>query len=280
MDTSFKSGGFGADAAFAGAAERFFELLKTFGMPGSAAAGPGTPDWSSLAGPLAGQFEQWLRMSQAAGPWFGAAGVSAGGAGFAAAAPAWSFGPLPLGPGAAQPSEAQRSIELLGRLAQLQGQLARHWSEVANAAASCFVARLGGAAGSPATSVDALRLYELWVDCAEEAYATTVRKDEFCRLQAELANTSAALLVEQRRHAETLVRAFGLPTRNEIDALYGQLKELRRELAQLAQSPRAPRAAGTRERGASGPAAARATRRGNAGRPGKGKRRPARGART
>ena len=37
---------------------------------------------------------------------------------------------------------------------------------------------------------------------------------------------SAALLVEQRRHAESLVRAFGLPTRNEVDALYAHVKEL------------------------------------------------------
>src|SRR5207302_2057280 len=77
-----------------------------------------------------------------------------------------------------------------------------------------------------------------WVSCAEESYAATVRKDDFCRLQAELANTSAALLVEQRRHAETLVRAFGLPSRNEVDALYAQLKDLRRQLAELAEAAR------------------------------------------
>ena len=76
-----------------------------------------------------------------------------------------------------------------------------------------------------------------------------MRRDDFCRLQAELANTSAALLVEQRRHAETLVRAFGLPTRNEVDALYAQLKDLRRQLAELTDAPR------TRRAGAQRPAA-------------------------
>jgi Poly(R)-hydroxyalkanoic acid synthase subunit (PHA_synth_III_E) len=63
-----------------------------------------------------------------------------------------------------------------------------------------------------------------------------VHKDEFARLQSELANTSAALLVEQRRQTEALVRAFGLPTRNEVDALYGQLKDLRRQLAEMGAS--------------------------------------------
>jgi polyhydroxyalkanoate synthase subunit PhaE len=238
MENPFTSVGFKPEAAFTGAAERFFELLKTFGMP---AAGPAA-NWSSLAAPLAGQFEQWLRMSQAAGPWFaaGSAGWPGPPAGFTAA-PAASFGPLPLGPAAAQAGEAQRTWDLWGRLAQLQSQLGAYWSEIANTAAQRFVARLGSGAGAPATPEQAMKLYELWVNCAEEAYAATVHKEDFARLQSELANTSAALLVEQRRHAETLVRAFGLPTRNEVDALYGQVKDLRRQLAELTNTARPAR---------------------------------------
>jgi poly[(R)-3-hydroxyalkanoate] polymerase subunit PhaE len=241
METPFTSAGFRPEAAFASAAERFFELLKIFGTPPAGQA----PNWSSLAAPLAGQFEQWLRLSQAAGPWFaaGGGGWGAAPAGFSAPAAA-AFGPLPLGPAAAQAGGAQRTWELWGRLAQLQTQLAAHWSEIANTAAQRFVARLGSAAGAPATPEQALKLYELWVDCAEQAYAATVHKEDFARLQAEMANTSAALLVEQRRHAETLVRAFGLPTRNEVDALYGQVKDLRRQLAELITTARPARKRG------------------------------------
>jgi hypothetical protein len=231
------------EEVYAAAAERFFELMKTFGM---AAAGRST-DWSALATPLASQFERWLQMSQGAGGWFGgAAAGSPAGLGFGAPAAA-AFGPLPLGPAAVQGGEGSRTLELLGRLAQLQGELAKHWSEIAGTAAQRFVARLGPAAAAPATPQQALRLYELWVECAEEAYATTVHKEEFARLQAELANTTAALLAEQRRQAESLVRAFGLPTRNEVDTLYAQVKDLRRQLAELAEMPRAS--------GASAPAA-------------------------
>ncbi|TLZ15814.1 MAG: hypothetical protein E6K26_13820, partial [Gammaproteobacteria bacterium] len=92
MSTAFKP-----DLAFTGAAERFFELLKSFSLPGAGAAGA-APDWSALAGSLAGQFEQWLKSSQSAGPWFTAASAPGSGAGFGAAAA--SFGPLPLGAGA------------------------------------------------------------------------------------------------------------------------------------------------------------------------------------
>jgi hypothetical protein len=246
METPFTSAGFKPDAAFASAAERFFELLKTFGMPGAGAAGAGR-DWSSLAGPLAGQFEAWLKTSQSTGPWFAAANAAFPGpaAGFGAAQ-AGAFGPLPLGAGAAPQQDAQRTWDLVARLAQLQGQLAAHWSEIAGTAARRFIARLGASAGGAPTLDNAMKLYELWVNCAEESYAATVRKDDFSRLQAELANTSAALLVEQRRHAETLVRAFGLPTRNEVDALYAQLKDLRRQLAELTDAPPRAKAAGAK----------------------------------
>jgi hypothetical protein len=249
------SSGFKPEAAFATAAERFFDMMKSFSAQPGAAAGA-APDAATLAGSLAGQFEQWLRATQSAGPWFSpAAGAAGNPAGIAAAfnpgaftqgslnpgGGSWPFGPLPLGMGAATAAEGQRSFELLSQLAQLQGQLAGHWHEIATSAATQFAARLGSLASGPPTLDGAMKAYELWVDCAESAYGAAVRKDDFARLQSQLANVSAALLVEQRKHAETLARAFGLPTRNEVDALYGQVRELRRELAALAKGrPREP----------------------------------------
>src|SRR5215469_15720829 len=110
MQSPYTGPGFRPDEAFTGAAERFFELLKTFGVTASAK----TPDWSAMAAPLAGQFEQWLRLSQSIMPWFGAPWFGTAGAaapGFTMSPPG-SFGPLPLGPAAAQNKEAQRTLEL------------------------------------------------------------------------------------------------------------------------------------------------------------------------
>lgn len=231
METPFGGGGFRPEEAYGAAAERFFELLKTF-AGASAGAGAAAHDWSALTGPLASQFEQWLRMSQSAGPWFAPpGGASPLPPGFMGS-PAWSFGPLPLGPAAAQLPEARRVWELVARLTHLQTQLAAHWSEIARTAAQRFVGRVG----SPSAAMNAdetLKLYQVWVSCAEEAYAATARREDFSRLQSELANVSAALLVEQRRHAESLVRAFGLPTRTEVDALYSHIKDLSRRLAEF-----------------------------------------------
>jgi len=254
METPFSGSPFRPEELYAASAGRFFELLKNL-TPATADV---SRDWSQLAGPLAAQFEQWLRMSQSAGPWFGAGSASAAGAGPApGAAPGSSFGPLPLGPGAVPRAEAERVWELAARLAQLQTQLAVHWGEVAREAAQRFVTRAGALSGVPSLD-QTLKLYELWVACAEEAYGATARSDEFSHLQSELANVSAALLVEQRRHAESLVRAFGLPTRNEVDALYAHVKDLGRRLSELEtrapQSPVAPkRAAAARPKTASKP---------------------------
>src|SRR5271169_2067952 len=163
MSTPFTGAGLNPDA-FASAAARFFDLLRGLAPP---AAG-GLPDAAALAAPLARQFEQWLRLTQSAGPWFSSAGAAPAGLGAAAA-----FGPLPLGPAAVGGGEAQRVMELLARLAQLHGQLASHWSEIAQTAAQRFTSRFA-MAGTATPGVDqALRLYELWVNCAEEAYAAS-----------------------------------------------------------------------------------------------------------
>src|SRR2546421_11853922 len=98
METPFTHAAFKPDAAFTSAAERFFELLKSFGIPGAAAAGAGG-DGSSLAGPLAGQVAQWVETSHSAGPRLAPPNAPAPppGARGAAAQPG-ALGPLPLGP--------------------------------------------------------------------------------------------------------------------------------------------------------------------------------------
>ena len=95
--TSFKP-----EEAYAAAAERFFELMKTFGMTAGM-----TTDWKALAAPLAAQFERWLQMSQGAVPWSGAA---AGGT------PGSLFGLGMIRPPPRNSAGGIRPSELCGRL--------------------------------------------------------------------------------------------------------------------------------------------------------------------
>lgn len=229
MQSPFGIPGLESGGAFGAAAARFFELLQTFAAQPQAAAGQ-PPDWSSFGATLARQFEQWLKSAPAAGTAFAAAaGFPA--AGFPGSGAAWPAGLVPLGPAAAPGGDRENAWELLMKLGQLQAQLAQHWSEIARSAAERFMARMRAAGGTaPLTSEHALALYEIWVECAEEAYAATVRKEDFGHLQAQLTNTAAALLLAQRGQAEALSRAWGLPTREEADALQRQIRELRQQL--------------------------------------------------
>lgn len=258
----------GSDAAFTAAAARFFDLLRNFTAqpPGAQPA-----DWTSFGSLLAGQFEQWLRSSPAAGASFAAA------TGLPGAMPGWPPGALPLGPAAAPGAEAQGAWELLMKLGELQGELARHWSAIAQDSAQRFMARMrAGGGGADFSSEGALALYETWVACAEEAYAARVRQEDFCRLQAQLTNTAMALLLAQRKQADTMARGLGLPTREEADSLQRQISELKRQLGE--RSPAARRtatrgaAAPRREKPRSGKRAVRGGGRSPGGRPRRGRR--------
>jgi poly(hydroxyalkanoate) synthase III subunit E len=81
-----------------------------------------------------------------------------------------------------------------------------------------------------------------------------VRRDDFCRLQAQLTNTAMALLLAQRRQADKLARAWGLPTREEADALQRQIRELKQALGERTAQP-TPR--GTPRQAAARPKATR-----------------------
>ncbi|MGB6605319.1 MAG: poly(R)-hydroxyalkanoic acid synthase subunit PhaE, partial [Steroidobacteraceae bacterium] len=211
MSTPFTSGPFRPEAMFTGAAAGFYELLKVFGAHAGGGAGA-PPDLGALSRALGVQFEQWLKSSQGAA----------------------------FSPGAAFAAPEGRALwDLLLQLAQLQAQLGAQWSEIASDCAQRFAARARAAGvGALTTPESALRLYELWVDCAEESYGARVRTDEFAGLQARLANITAQLLLAQRRQAEQLARAWGLPTREEVEGLERQLRELRAELAQRARPAR------------------------------------------
>ncbi|MGP8032520.1 MAG: poly(R)-hydroxyalkanoic acid synthase subunit PhaE [Steroidobacteraceae bacterium] len=270
MQTPFGTAGLEPDAAFAGAAARFFELLKSFAAQPQAAPGQ-APDWTAFGTTLASQFEQWLRASPAAGAAFAtAAGFPAGA--FAGSRATWPPGPVPLGPAAASGADEENAWELLMRLGQLQGQLTQHWSEIANSAAQRFMARMRTAGRTDLTAESALALYETWVQCAEEAYGATVRREDFSRLQAQLTNTAMALLLAQRRQAEALARAWGLPTRAEADALQRQIRELRQQLEERA----APPSAGTRQHPQKAPRPKRRPAKAAAGRAGRSRRSGAR----
>lgn len=97
-------------------------------------------------------------------------------------------------------SAEARIVTLLGRSVALQSSLGMAWLQLTQAAAARFAARSAQRA-APLPAEDARALYDLWIDCAEAAYSDVAHTASYCQLQAELINTNAELLLEQRRTA-------------------------------------------------------------------------------
>jgi class III poly(R)-hydroxyalkanoic acid synthase PhaE subunit len=79
-------------------------------------------------------------------------------------------------------------------------------------------------------SVTGIRdLYDLWVDCCEEAYGKYVSTDEYAELHGRLVNRLMALKQHSREMIDELLGAIGMPTRHETNTLQRRLQEVRRE---------------------------------------------------
>ncbi len=104
-------------------------------------------------------------------------------------------------------------------------------------------------------------LYDLWIDCAEEAYAEIALSDEFRQVYGAQVNTQMRVRKLQKQQMEAWCQELGLPTASEVASLGERLQQLRREVREL----RKARAADTppvaaRPASASAPVTSRATR--------------------
>jgi class III poly(R)-hydroxyalkanoic acid synthase PhaE subunit len=83
-------------------------------------------------------------------------------------------------------------------------------------------------------SLDGLRaIYDLWIDCGEDAYAEQVATSDFPHLQAELVNA----LMRMKRHEQLMVEeamtALNIPTRREMDTSHKRVYEMQRQVQAL-----------------------------------------------
>jgi Poly(R)-hydroxyalkanoic acid synthase subunit (PHA_synth_III_E) len=223
--------------AFVAAVERFERLLGTLASRRPAA--DLQRELRSLREALVAELETWLRSAHPlAGSWFAAPAQPPAGQ---------SPSVNPTNPCAATggnvfAADLSTLQGLLCRWMQLQAELAAHWNTIAQVASSRFMEHLAAwTPGEPLT--ERRKLYDLWIECAEAAYAQTVHTDDFCRVIAELINTVTALRLQGQHHAQMWARAVDLPTRSDIEALKRQVEELktRKPRATSRKRPAQPR---------------------------------------
>lgn len=136
-----------------------------------------------------------------------------------------------IGPG----REWQSLVRTIERAALAEGaardRLAAHLQAVLRAAQSHLADRLEQDDGPPITTLRAL--YDLWIECAEQAYAERVMGDDYARDFAAWANAGSDLRLAVNALLTRAAGAVDAPRREEIDALLHRQRVLEEQLAAL-----------------------------------------------
>src|SRR6202166_4910135 len=146
-------------APFVDAAERFTVAARTF-LDGADNASARAADEAART------FSDFLRehFADFQMPW-------STGLGAADAQPAPMANSPALGPTREHQQRWQRTAEAWRRIDDARRRLQRLWSDALSEAATAFAARIGPPHAA-AVSAEAVReLYDLWIECAEDAYA-------------------------------------------------------------------------------------------------------------
>jgi len=231
----------GRDGAFGFApimdmAERFSAAARSFLDSAANASAP-------AAGEAALAFSDFLREQFADFQLPGSSGFGAG----QRAQSAFTGDSPALGASREHQLRWQRMAEASRRIAEAQHRLQRLWSDALREAAAAFAARLVPPQPT-AVSAQALRkLYDTWIDCAEDAYARMAHSEAFCDSLAEYVNASSQWRRELQASIEHWAKLLDLPTRSEINTLTQRLRSVE-ELLRAARKEPKPREKGSRAR--------------------------------
>ncbi|MFI4867800.1 MAG: poly(R)-hydroxyalkanoic acid synthase subunit PhaE [Steroidobacterales bacterium] len=217
-------------APFIEAGERFKTAAQSFL---EAAGGP-----APAAAAAAQSFSDFLRdqFADARLPWNAA--FAGGGSGEGAQQPSVADWPA-LGPMREHQQRWQRMAEAARRIDEAQRRLQRLWADALRQAAADFAVRMQPPLPSAADPQALRKLYDDWIDCAEDAYARTAHGEAFCTAQADLVNALSHWRRELRASIEHWSKLLDLPTRSEINTLEQRLKALETQLRAAASGARA-----------------------------------------
>lgn len=99
-----------------------------------------------------------------------------------------------------------------------------------------------GARAAEGKPLEGLReVYDLFVDCAEDAYAEVVTAADYGRVSAEMMNAAMAIKRHAQAATEEMANAMNLPTRRELDTQHRQGQKLRRQVLALQEEVRQSR---------------------------------------
>jgi polyhydroxyalkanoate synthase subunit PhaE len=164
------------------------------------------------------------------------------------APPSATLGASALGAGREHQQRWQRSAQAWRRIDEAQRRLQRLWSDAMREAAAAFAAQLGITQLTAATPEALRKLYDTWIDCAEEAYSRAAHSEEFCDTLAECANAGSEWRKEMQASVEHSAKLLDLPTRSEINTLTLRVQSLEKELGAMRSASVAKKSAPAKTR--------------------------------
>ena len=224
--------------AFSDAARSYMDSLSK-----ASAQGASAQFGDFLRDQFASYSQPWGSQPWGSQPW----GSQPWGSAFAPAAASSPSSPLSpdvpaFGATREQQQRAQRMAQAAARMEAAQHRLQRLWSDVLREAASRFVSQLSASPPAAVTPESLRRLYDTWIDCAEDAYARVAHGEAFCQAQAEFANAASQWRLEQQANIEHWSKFLDLPTRSEINSLTRRLRATEEQLRSMSGSGGATRA--------------------------------------
>jgi hypothetical protein len=216
-------------APFVDAAERFTAAARSF-LDGADSAS------ARAAGEAARAFSDFLREQFAdfQMPW-------SAGHGTVDAPPAPMANAPAFGPTREHQQRWQRAAEAWRRIDDAQRRLQRLWSDALREASTAFAAQLGPPQATAVSAETMRKLYDMWIECAEEAYARAAHGDAFCDALSEFVNASSQWRQELQASIEHSAKWLDLPTRSEVNTLMHRLRSVE-EQQRAASKTRKPRA--------------------------------------
>ncbi len=211
----------------------YFDLMQ-----GAAAAGNTTGDWRQQLQQMFGGVSQPFSQAFTGIDSAGAEGFTRQWQSWLQAAQQGGFGDL-QGVGGTIPAfglnrEQQMQQQALATAAMESLQAAARYQSLIQRANAQGMERLQDKLSrhaEPGRQIDSLKaLYDLWVDCAEEAYAEIALSDEFREAYGEMVNAQMRVRHLQQQQTEQLCKELGMPTRSEVFSLGERLQQLRRDL--------------------------------------------------
>ncbi|HVY23630.1 MAG TPA: poly(R)-hydroxyalkanoic acid synthase subunit PhaE [Steroidobacteraceae bacterium] len=76
-------------------------------------------------------------------------------------------------------------------------------------------------------------LYDLWIECGEQCFASVAREEAFVTAQAAHTNALSQLRLAERALLERWLQQYDLPTRSELNSLHQKVRSMSERIAEL-----------------------------------------------